>query len=105
MLRRPTTLKFFVFRVPAWTDRVLWRGPKETPGQLHWYGRAELKQSDHRPVLSVIDIEVSKIVPDKREEVFKDALETCGPPDGSVLLQVPDNKVNPLITICSKKGP
>ena len=74
--------------MPAWTDRVLWRGPKETPGQLHWYGRAELKQSDHRPVLSIVDIEVSKIVPEKREIVFADALETSGPPDGSVLLQV-----------------
>ena len=75
-------------RVPAWTDRVLWRGPKDSPGELFWYGRAELKQSDHRPVLAIIDVEISRIVPDKREAVFSDTLEGAGPPDGSVLLQV-----------------
>lgn len=43
-------------RVPAWTDRVLWRRrqlardppPGWSPGRVHWYGRSELKQSDHR---------------------------------------------------------
>ncbi len=67
---------------------MLWRGPKDSPGDLFWYGRAELKQSDHRPVLAIIDVEVSRIVPEKREAVFADALENAGPPDGSVLLQV-----------------
>ncbi len=67
---------------------MLWRGPKESPGTNHWYGRAELKQSDHRPVLSIIDIEVSKILTDVRERVFEEALDSVGPPDGSILLQV-----------------
>ena len=43
-------------RVPAWTDRVLWRRrhlakdpiPNWSPGTVKFYGRAELKQSDHR---------------------------------------------------------
>jgi hypothetical protein len=58
------------------------------PGELFWYGRAELKQSDHRPVLGIVDIEVTRILEDKREAVFEDALDNAGPPDGSVLLQV-----------------
>ena len=56
-------------RVPAWTDRILWKrrkpdptqgqtAPLTAPGTVHWYGRAELKQSDHRPVLGVYDVEV-----------------------------------------------
>jgi synaptojanin len=57
-------------------------------GDLFWYGRAELKQSDHRPVLGIVDIEVMRILPEEREKVFADALESVGPPDGSVLLQV-----------------
>ena len=85
-------------RVPAWTDRILWRRrnpdpaqgqtkPLTSPGSAHWYGRAELKQSDHRPVFGVFDIEVLKLDTDKREQVFKEALDNIGPSDGSVLLQ------------------
>lgn len=85
-------------RVPAWTDRVLWRRrkPVTTTGHLSevkqgscfWYGRAELKQSDHRPVLAIIDVEVLKLDVAKRETVFEQALKVIGPPDGSILLQV-----------------
>ena len=66
----PPTYKYDLFsedydtsekcRVPAWTDRVLWRrrqlskepAPGWSAGTCKWYGRAELKQSDHRPILS-----------------------------------------------------
>ena len=67
----PPTYKYDLFsddydtsekaRAPAWTDRVLWKrrahqpDPDKNPGwnigKLIYYGRAELKQSDHRPVL------------------------------------------------------
>jgi hypothetical protein len=82
-------------RVPAWTDRVLWRKrqmakePIEnwSAGTVKWYGRADLKQSDHRPVLGIIDVEVLDVNEPKREAVFQEALKDLGPPDGSVLLQ------------------
>ena len=82
-------------RIPAWTDRVLWRRRKlhKTPppgwntGTCHWYGRAELKQSDHRPILAIIDIEAYQVDVPKREALFDDALKVVGPPDGSVHLQ------------------
>jgi hypothetical protein len=38
--------------------------------------------------LGVVDVQISRILPEKREAVFADALENAGPPDGSVLLQV-----------------
>ena len=80
-------------RVPAWTDRVLWKRRKPqgaalyctvpnctvlfctalspwpgipleswTEPRLVFYGRAELKQSDHRPVIAVVDVQVGSIM-------------------------------------------
>ena len=111
----PPTYKYDLFsddydtsekaRIPAWTDRILWRkrnlhqsvkDPNDWPlegrrpdvGSVFWYGRAELKQSDHRPILGIFDVEVLRLETDKREEIFEEALTGIGPPDGSVLLQV-----------------
>ena len=39
-------------------------------GQLVWYGRAELKQSDHRPVLAVVDVQARVVDTVKREQVM-----------------------------------
>ena len=39
-------------------------------GQLVWYGRAELKQSDHRPVLAVVDVQARVVDSVKREQVM-----------------------------------
>lgn len=86
-------------RAPAWTDRVLWRRRKQTPdsdtspndwnpGNLVFYGRAELKQSDHRPVIGIIDIEVYRINEEARKNVFKEVIEYLGPPDSTVVVQV-----------------
>ena len=54
------------------------------------YGRAELKQSDHRPILAIMDVEVHKVDSEKREKVFQEALKELGPPDGSIVLQFDD---------------
>ncbi|XP_052872010.1 synaptojanin-1 [Anopheles cruzii] len=103
----PPTYKYDLFsddydtsekaRAPAWTDRVLWRRRKQSPdadrhpgwnpGRLVHYGRAELKQSDHRPVLALIDIEVQRIDPARRTTVFGDVIRDLGPPDGTILIQ------------------
>lgn len=83
-------------RAPAWTDRVLWRrrqqqldadNPHFNPGKLLFYGRAELKQSDHRPVVAILDIEVSNIDSERRSQVFKDVIADLGPPDATVVIQ------------------
>lgn len=86
-------------RAPAWTDRVLWRrrvqqldadNPNWNPGKLLFYGRAELKQSDHRPVVAILDIEYSLIDIDKRARVFNDVIMDLGPPDATVVIQTID---------------
>lgn len=103
----PPTYKYDLFsddydtsekcRAPAWTDRVLWRRRKQSPdadkhpnwnpGNLVHYGRAELKQSDHRPVIAIIDIEICKIDQQRRSQVFNDVIRDLGPPDGTILIQ------------------
>ncbi|XP_057324053.1 synaptojanin-1 [Microplitis mediator] len=103
----PPTYKYDLFsddydtsekcRQPAWTDRVLWKRRKQipdidfpadwNPGKLIYYGRAELKQSDHRPVIAIIDVDVHVVDPEKREAVFKEVIEDLGPPDGTIIVK------------------
>ncbi|XP_050497506.1 synaptojanin-1 isoform X1 [Diabrotica virgifera virgifera] len=83
-------------RAPAWTDRVLWKrralnpdvngAPQESPGVLVFYGRAELKQSDHRPVIAMVDIEVRNINEQMRQKVFYEVIADMGPPDSTIIV-------------------
>lgn len=90
-------------RSPAWTDRILWRSRKYTvdpestselaAGKLLHYGRAELKQSDHRPVIATLEIEVLQVSYTKCMEVFYEVVKDLGPPDASIILR-PVEEVN-----------
>lgn len=100
----PPTYKYDLFsedydtsekcRAPAWTDRILWKRRchlDEIPddwnnGNIVFYGRAELKQSDHRPVFGVIDIEVHEVDDEKQEEIFTKVIRGSGPPDATVII-------------------
>ena len=104
----PPTYKYDLFsddydtsekcRAPAWTDRVLWRRRKPHPdadklpgwhtGKLIHYGRSELKQSDHRPVIAIIDVEISQIDKNMRKNVFYDVIKDLGPPDATIVIHV-----------------
>uniref|UniRef100_A0A8B9H4V3 phosphoinositide 5-phosphatase n=1 Tax=Astyanax mexicanus TaxID=7994 RepID=A0A8B9H4V3_ASTMX len=101
-------------RTPAWTDRVLWKRRKWnfdktaeelelnvvgapvndeeqlpwSPGELKYYGRAELKTSDHRPVVAVIDVDILEVDPEARHQVYKDVIALQGPPDGTILVSL-----------------
>jgi hypothetical protein len=81
-------------RVPAWTDRILWRrrpdsgstnegsptgsGSKNNfsgnAGKCLYYGRADIRLSDHRPVSALFDIEVDRVVPKRLIETLKNVL-------------------------------
>ncbi|XP_044750788.1 synaptojanin-1 [Coccinella septempunctata] len=101
----PPTYKYDLFsddydtsekcRAPAWTDRVLWKRKPITEagspvnisyGKLVHYGRAELKQSDHRPVIAIIDIEGRKVNESLRDQVFYQVIADMGPPDGTLIV-------------------
>ncbi|XP_038053185.1 synaptojanin-1-like [Patiria miniata] len=88
-------------RSPAWTDRVLWRRRKRRfqkksegdeasdycdPGRILHYGRAELKVSDHRPVVAALEVEVRKINDQKCSSIYHDVVFEQGPPDGTIIL-------------------
>lgn len=84
-------------RAPAWTDRILWKRRKQLPdinnapdhsssGRLLYYGRAELKQSDHRPVIAIIDVECHRVDEEKRSQVFYDVIRDMGPPDATIIV-------------------
>jgi hypothetical protein len=111
----PPTYKYDLFsddydtsekcRAPAWTDRVLWRRRKQslaitnqlenwTPGKLVFYGRAELKQSDHRPVIAIIDITARKIDETKRQSMFYEVIADMGPPDGTLIVHYDGDSQN-----------
>ncbi|XP_067897173.1 synaptojanin-1 isoform X3 [Heterodontus francisci] len=107
-------------RTPAWTDRILWKRrkwpvdksaedldllnssikdePKLTnswsPGTLVYYGRAELKTSDHRPVVATTDIDIFEVDPEARQRVYKDVIAVQGPPDGTVVVSLTSSSPN-----------
>lgn len=111
----PPTYKYDLFssdydtsekqRAPAWTDRVLWRRRQTQQGvacgaggagdlaasdygRLRHYGRAELKQSDHRPVIAIVDVELARIDAERRERVFGEVIGDLGPPDATIVVRV-----------------
>ncbi|KAM8976341.1 synaptojanin-1 [Pelodytes ibericus] len=103
-------------RTPAWTDRILWRRRKWpfdktaeelgidllnsslqegknvtytwNPGSLLHYGRAELKTSDHRPVVALIEIDIFETEAEERQKIYKEVNATQGPPDGTVMVSL-----------------
>lgn len=60
-------------RIPAWTDRVLYRG-KDI--DLTVYHRAELKGSDHKPVYAIFRAQVRIIDPVKKLKLSKLLLDS-----------------------------
>ena len=72
-------------RAPAYTDRVLFTrrrpgGPLPadwSEGEIVRYGRAELRQSDHRPVLAVFDVEVRRLRPGDRERIVREVMRSA----------------------------
>ena len=58
-------------RIPSYTDRVLWRSISgDVQTKQVYYGRAEVKTSDHRPVSSMFDVEIEKCDEIRMHEEF-----------------------------------
>ncbi|KAF8827001.1 hypothetical protein HHX47_DHR5000604 [Lentinula edodes] len=60
-------------RIPAWTDRILYRGHQL---DLSAYSRAELKGSDHKPVFAVFRPSIRIIDPVKRAALSRLLLDS-----------------------------
>ncbi|CAJ0579607.1 unnamed protein product, partial [Mesorhabditis spiculigera] len=96
-LHFPPTYKYDTFsddydtsekcRVPAWTDRVLWRDNRGTRAstKLLRYNRSELRTSDHRPVYASFEVTTLRVDWTKCEALVEDIVSSMGPPDGTVI--------------------
>ncbi|KAI5287428.1 inositol polyphosphate 5-phosphatase [Ascosphaera aggregata] len=77
----PPTYKFDIYtdnydtsekaRIPAWCDRVLWKG---TNLRLLQYYAAPLMFSDHRPVYATFECTISVVDEQAKEEIRKEAI-------------------------------
>ncbi|OCF75027.1 phosphatidylinositol phosphate phosphatase [Kwoniella mangroviensis CBS 8886] len=60
-------------RVPAWTDRVLFKG---SALRLKDYNRAELMTSDHRPVYAVFDATIREVDHARKDAISKEIVHS-----------------------------
>ncbi|XP_055900212.1 synaptojanin-1-like isoform X1 [Biomphalaria glabrata] len=109
-------------RTPAWTDRVLWKvktvkNPENeeidltlAQVRLLLYTRAELRTSDHRPVVAVFDVDTVFVEEDKKNAVLNKVVEEQGPPDGTVIIstlngqELSDEVVNAVVEKFNEVG-
>ena len=58
------------------------------PGRITHYGRAELKQSDHRPVLAVIEVKGCTVSTPSLNAAYESVVASLGPSDCTVVVEV-----------------
>ena len=76
-------------RTPSYTDRILWRSisPNVEAKQLY-YGRAEVKTSDHRPVGALFDIDLEVCDEKRMHHEFVGILERFAPSNAQLVYEL-----------------
>lgn len=81
-------------RAPAWCDRVLWKDSTMAYGHgahkinLTSYGCARIVTSDHKPVIATFDIGVSKVSPDKYQQIISELTHELDNEENSAIPKV-----------------
>jgi phosphatidylinositol-bisphosphatase len=73
-------------RTPSYTDRILWRSlfPDVQTKQLY-YGRAEVKTSDHRPVSAMFDVDIEICDEEKMYKEYVNIYERFKPSNAQIV--------------------
>ncbi|XP_032229504.2 synaptojanin-1 [Nematostella vectensis] len=56
------------------------------PGKVLYYGKAELKTSDHRPVVGLIEVEIQKVDWEHQHQIHDHVMQSMGPADPTVVV-------------------
>ncbi|BFZ10183.1 hypothetical protein BsWGS_13221 [Bradybaena similaris] len=73
-------------RIPAWCDRILWRGEGIT--QVRFNSHPQLKMSDHRPVSSLLSLGIRVINPKQYKLVYEEVMKKLDRLENEYLPQI-----------------
>ena len=81
-------------RAPAWCDRILWMAQEPSHVTQLSYERAELKISDHKPVMGTFLVTVKDVIQSRREQVYEEVMKILDKFENQSLPMVGLDRIN-----------